>query len=95
MEFFGNLVVGVEVLVRDVGYSLLICNFFYEEEFEIVVIESLYVKGCEFIILYSDYLIDKQFIELSECYKGLVIINCYIFKIVSCCVWFDNVVFMV
>lgn len=91
MEFFGNLAAGAEVSARDVGYSLLICNSLYEEESEIAAIESLHAKGCESIILHSDYLTDKQLIELSERYKGLVIINRYIPKIASRCVWFDNV----
>ena len=69
----------------------MICNSLYEEESEIAAIESLHAKGCESIILHSDYLTDKQLIELSERYKGLVIINRYIPKIASRCVWFDNV----
>lgn len=91
MEFFGNLAAGAEVAARANGYSLLICNSLYEEESEIAAIESLHAKGCNSIVIHSDYLTDKQLIELSEKYKGLVVINRYITKIANRCVWFDNV----
>lgn len=91
MEFFGNLAAGAEVAARANGYSLLICNSLYEEESEMAAIESLHGKGCESILMHSDYLTDKQLIELSERYKGLVFINRYIPKIANRCVWFDNV----
>lgn len=91
MEFFGKLAAGVEVACREKQHSLLICNSLYEEQAEANAIDDLASKGCDSIILHSDYMNNTELLKYAKKYSGLVIINRFVPEIAHRCVWFDNV----
>ncbi len=91
MEFFGNLAAGVEAACRESDRSLLISNSRYEQEAEVNALESLASKGCDSMILHSDYMSNDNLIACCNKYPGLVIVNRFVPEIANRCVWFDNI----
>lgn len=91
MEFFGRLAAGIEDECRKNDYSLLISNSLYEDKTEIQAIDNLASKGCDAIILHSDYMSNEKIIEYTKKYPTLVVVNRLIGEVAGRCIWFDNV----
>jgi len=88
--FFGEMMSGVETVLRAAGKHVIIAAGHSDEQSEKEAIEFLRGRSCDALILHADAVTDQYLIDMANEDAAFVVINRHIDAIADQCISLDN-----
>jgi len=88
--FFATMSAGIEKVCQQSKTHILLAVGGKTAETELAAIHNLVRQQCDAVVVHAKVASDEQLVSIAERLPGFVLVNRYIKKIASRCVWLNN-----